>query len=41
LAFVLGGNDTHRRWVPRGDGRPVILLPGFDGGDQTVLVLAG
>jgi pimeloyl-ACP methyl ester carboxylesterase len=26
--------------VPRGDGRPVILLPGFGGGDQTVLVLA-
>jgi pimeloyl-ACP methyl ester carboxylesterase len=26
--------------VARGDGRPVILLPGFGGGDQTVLVLA-
>jgi pimeloyl-ACP methyl ester carboxylesterase len=26
--------------VPRGDGRPVILLPGFGGGDQTLLVLA-
>lgn len=26
--------------VPRGDGRPVILLPGFGGGDQTMLVLA-
>jgi hypothetical protein len=41
LPFVLGGNDSHRRRVPRGDGRPVILLPGFGGGDQTVLVLAG
>ena len=26
--------------VPRGDGRPVILLPGFGGGDQTLLALA-
>jgi triacylglycerol lipase len=26
--------------VPRGDLRPVILLPGFGGGDQTLLVLA-
>jgi pimeloyl-ACP methyl ester carboxylesterase len=30
----------HGRGVPRGDGRPVILLPGFGGGDQTLLVLA-
>jgi len=27
--------------VPHGDGRPVILMPGFGGGDQTLLVLAG
>jgi pimeloyl-ACP methyl ester carboxylesterase len=27
--------------VARGDGRPVILIPGFGGGDQTMLVLAG
>ena len=26
--------------VPRGDGRHVILMPGFGGGDQTLLVLA-
>ncbi len=26
--------------VPRGDGRPVMLMPGFGGGDQTLLVLA-
>jgi triacylglycerol lipase len=26
--------------VPRGDGRPVILMPGLGGGDQTLLVLA-
>ncbi len=32
---VLHGID-----VPRGDGRPVILLPGFGAGDQTLLVLA-
>ena len=24
------------RGVPRGDGRPVILMPGFGGGDQTL-----
>jgi triacylglycerol lipase len=28
------------RGVPRGDGRPVILMPGMGGGDQTLLVLA-
>jgi pimeloyl-ACP methyl ester carboxylesterase len=27
--------------VPRGDGRQVVLLPGFGAGDQTLLVLAG
>jgi triacylglycerol lipase len=26
--------------LPRGDGRPVILMPGFGGGDQTLAVLA-
>lgn len=26
--------------VPHGDGRPVILMPGFGAGDQTLLVLA-
>jgi triacylglycerol lipase len=26
--------------VVRGDGRPVVLMPGFGGGDQTLLVLA-
>jgi pimeloyl-ACP methyl ester carboxylesterase len=26
--------------MPRGDGRPVVLLPGFGGGDQTLVVLA-
>ncbi len=30
----------HGRGVPRGDGRPVILMPGFGAGDQTMLVLA-
>ena len=28
------------RGVPRGDGRPVVLMPGMGGGDQTLLVLA-
>jgi triacylglycerol lipase len=32
---VLRGDD-----VPHGDGRPVLLMPGFGGGDQTLLVLA-
>jgi triacylglycerol lipase len=32
---VLCGRD-----VPRGDGRPVILMPGFLAGDHTLLVLA-
>ena len=27
--------------LPRGDGRPVVLIPGFLAGDQTVAVLAG
>jgi triacylglycerol lipase len=27
--------------LPRGDGRPVILMPGFLAGDQTLAVLAG
>jgi hypothetical protein len=26
--------------VPRGDGRPVVLLPGFLAGDQTLSILA-
>jgi triacylglycerol lipase len=32
---VLRGRD-----VPRGDGRPVVLVPGFGAGDQTLIVLA-
>jgi pimeloyl-ACP methyl ester carboxylesterase len=32
---VLWGRD-----VPRGDGRPLVLVPGFGAGDQTLLVLA-
>ncbi len=32
---VFAGHD-----VPRGDGRPVVLVPGFLGGDQTLLVMA-
>ena len=26
--------------IPRGDGRGVVLMPGFGGGDQTLAVLA-
>jgi pimeloyl-ACP methyl ester carboxylesterase len=29
------------RGVPRGDGRPVVLMPGFGAGDQTLAVMAG
>jgi hypothetical protein len=29
------------RGIPRGDGRPVVLMPGFGAGDQTLAVLAG
>jgi pimeloyl-ACP methyl ester carboxylesterase len=32
---VFAGRD-----VPRGDGRPVILMPGFLAGDQTLVVMA-
>jgi triacylglycerol lipase len=32
---VFAGRD-----VPRGGGRPVILMPGFLGGDQTLVVMA-
>jgi pimeloyl-ACP methyl ester carboxylesterase len=28
------------RGIPRGDGRPVVLLPGFGAGDQTLALLA-
>src|SRR5262249_23742899 len=27
--------------MPRGDGRPVVLVPGFLAGDQTLLIMAG
>ncbi len=30
----------HGRGIPHGDGRPVVLMPGFGAGDQTLLVLA-
>jgi triacylglycerol lipase len=30
----------HGAGVPRGDGQPVILMPGLGAGDQTLLVLA-
>src|SRR5437016_13155767 len=32
---VFSGRD-----VPRGDGRPVLLMPGFLAGDQTLVALA-
>jgi triacylglycerol lipase len=40
LSRLLADPVVRGRGVPRGDGRPVILMPGFGGGDQTLLVLA-
>jgi pimeloyl-ACP methyl ester carboxylesterase len=40
LARLLVDPVLRGRGVPRGDGRPVVLLPGFLAGDQTLLVLA-
>ena len=41
LSRLLADPVFHGRGVPLGDGRPVILMPGFGGGDYTLLVLAG
>ena len=40
LSRLLADPVFHGRGVPRGDGRAVLLMPGFGGGDQTLLVLA-
>jgi triacylglycerol lipase len=40
LGRLLADPVFRGRGVPRGDGRPVILMPGMGGGDQTLLVLA-
>jgi pimeloyl-ACP methyl ester carboxylesterase len=40
LARLLVDPVLWRRPVPRGDGRRVLLLPGFGGGDQTLSLLA-
>jgi triacylglycerol lipase len=40
LSRLLADPVFYGRGVPRGDGRPVILMPGFGGGDYTLLVLA-
>jgi pimeloyl-ACP methyl ester carboxylesterase len=39
-ARLLGDPVFHGNGVPRGDGAPVVLMPGFLGGDQTLAVLA-
>jgi pimeloyl-ACP methyl ester carboxylesterase len=41
LYRLLADSVLRGEGVPRGDRRPVILMPGFGGGDQTLLVLAG
>jgi triacylglycerol lipase len=41
LAHLLSDDlYRHAAGVPRGDGRPVVLAPGFGAGDQTLAVLA-
>jgi triacylglycerol lipase len=40
LSRLLADPVFHGRGVPRGDGRPVVLMPGFGGGDYTLVVLA-
>jgi len=40
LSRLLADPVFQGRGVPRGDGRPVILMPGFGGGDYTLLVMA-
>jgi pimeloyl-ACP methyl ester carboxylesterase len=40
LSRLLADPVLRGHGVPRGDGRSVILMPGFGGGDQTLLVLA-
>lgn len=40
LARLLADPVLYGVGVPRGDGRPVVLMPGFLAGDQTVAVMA-
>jgi triacylglycerol lipase len=40
LSRLLADPVFHGRGVPHGDGRAVILMPGFGGGDYTLLALA-
>jgi pimeloyl-ACP methyl ester carboxylesterase len=41
LGRLLGDPVFYGAGVPHGDGRPVVLMPGFLAGDQTLVVLAG
>ena len=40
LGRMLADPVWHGVGVPRGDGRPVLLMPGFLAGDQTLVVIA-
>src|ERR1700761_6323178 len=40
LARLAGDPVLYGAGVPRGDGRPVVLMPGFLAGDQTLGVIA-
>ena len=41
LGRLLGDPVLYGAGVPHGDGRPVVLMPGFLAGDQTLVVIAG
>jgi pimeloyl-ACP methyl ester carboxylesterase len=41
LARLVVDPVFHGRGVPRGDGRPVVLIPGFLAGDSSLSVMAG
>lgn len=40
LARLLSDPVLYGMGIPRGDGRPVVLMPGFLVGDQTLTVIA-
>ena len=41
LGRLLGDPVFYGAGVPHGDGRPVVLMPGFLAGDQTLVMIAG
>jgi triacylglycerol lipase len=41
LESAVGGRDARDGEMPRGDGRPVLLIPGYLAGDASLALLAG